>query len=469
MIRKDNIETVSISTPNLFQGRALLYFLKTIARIRPLWWAFLDVIISLVALKLAYDYAPKALGKHILLLQIYFFPLIILVFGNITGLYDRETTLSLSRIFISLAGMTIFSVVSLALFTNLVIYEQIGRYVLAGTGLVIFFGSGSIRIMGYITAKLFKVRVILIGNQETISELSGQLEKRNNHYQLLGFCHDEKTDSESFLGDFDDIPKVCADRKVDLIVIGTDYVRNPHVLDQCFKAVQIGCNIVDECIFFEHSFEMVLVDKIDPSWFYSCKLVAHHDIQAIMKRGMDIAIGLVGLILSAPLFPFIWLAVKIGSAGPVFYTQVRSGQFGKPFKIFKFRTMTVDAETNGAAWAKTGDSRIKPLGYILRKLRLDEIPQFWNILRGEMSIVGPRPERPELADKIESEVPFFSYRNWAKPGLTGLAQIRYRYGASIEDAKTKLQYDLFYIKNWTLILDLQIILRTFTAIMKGSR
>jgi lipopolysaccharide/colanic/teichoic acid biosynthesis glycosyltransferase len=131
--------------------------------------------------------------------------------------------------------------------------------------------------------------------------------------------------------------------------------------------------------------------------------------------------------------------------------------------------MTVDAETDGAAWAKTGDSRITSLGYVLRKLRLDEIPQFWNILRGEMSIVGPRPERPEMVEKIESEVPFFSYRNWAKPGLTGLAQIRYQYGSSIEDARTKLQYDLFYIKNWTLVLDLQIILRTFTAIMKGSR
>jgi len=129
----------------------------------------------------------------------------------------------------------------------------------------------------------------------------------------------------------------------------------------------------------------------------------------------------------------------------------------------------MDAESNGAQWAKRGDNRITPVGYFLRMLRLDEIPQFWNILKGDMSFVGPRPERPELVSEIEKEVPFFSFRHWAKPGLTGLAQIRYRYGASIDDAKEKLQHDLYYIKNWSLLLDFQIILRTLSAIMKGSR
>ncbi len=164
------------------------------------------------------------------------------------------------------------------------------------------------------------------------------------------------------------------------------------------------------------------------------------------------------------------IAIKATSrGGPVFYSQERVGRFNRLFRIYKLRTMVTNAETNGAQWASVDDNRITPIGNLLRRTRLDEVPQFWNVLKGEMSLIGPRPERPEFVDLLESKIPFYVQRHLVKPGLTGWAQINYPYGASIEDAHNKLTYDLYYIKNASVVLDLQIFLRTIGALMKGSR
>ena len=188
-----------------------------------------------------------------------------------------------------------------------------------------------------------------------------------------------------------------------------------------------------------------------------------------VKRSVDVLVVIVALVLLAPLMALIALAIRLESRGPSIFRQVRVGRDGKDFVLYKFRTMVLNAERNGAEWATEKDPRVTPFGSFLRKTRLDELPQLWNVLKGDMSFVGPRPERPELVKVIEKEVPYFTFRNWARPGITGLAQIRYRYGASVEDARKKLQYDLYYIKNWSILLDLQIILRTIAVLMKGAR
>lgn len=187
----------------------------------------------------------------------------------------------------------------------------------------------------------------------------------------------------------------------------------------------------------------------------------------IIKRGMDIAMSLGMLIVAAPILPFVMLAIKLDSPGPVFFKQVRVGRGGKLFKILKFRSMRQDAEArSGAVWASNGDPRVTRVGRFLRKSRIDEIPQLWNIVVGDMSFVGPRPERPEFDEQLEREIPFYRARRAVRPGLTGWAQVQYRYGNTIADTLRKVEYDLYYIKNESLYLDLLILLRTVAVVLK---
>jgi sugar transferase (PEP-CTERM system associated) len=184
------------------------------------------------------------------------------------------------------------------------------------------------------------------------------------------------------------------------------------------------------------------------------------------KRAASVLVSVVGLILCIPLIPFVILAIWFTSPGPILYRQRRVGRDGIVFNCYKFRTMRADAEADtGPTWALDSDPRITPVGHFLRMTRLDEIPQLWNVLRGDMSLVGPRPERPEFVGALVQEIPYYNLRHTIRPGITGWAQIRYKYGSSIEDAKEKLRYDLFYIKNMSLGLDLLVFLQTIKVIL----
>lgn len=187
----------------------------------------------------------------------------------------------------------------------------------------------------------------------------------------------------------------------------------------------------------------------------------------VIKRALDLALALLALAITAPLIPLIALAIKLDSPGPIFFKQTRVGRGGKPFRIVKFRSMRQDAEAiTGAVWARDGDSRITRVGRLMRKSRLDEIPQLWNVLVGDMSFVGPRPERPEFDEELEREIPFYRARRAVRPGLTGWAQVNYGYGSTMLDALRKVEYDLYYIKNESLYLDLVILLRTIAVVFK---
>jgi exopolysaccharide biosynthesis polyprenyl glycosylphosphotransferase len=186
----------------------------------------------------------------------------------------------------------------------------------------------------------------------------------------------------------------------------------------------------------------------------------------VVRRLVDILVGIAGCALLACVAPFIWLANQFSAPGPLFFAQERVGRGGRTFQVLKFRSMIVDAEKfSGAVWAEENDPRITPLGRTLRATRVDEMPQFWNVLRGHMSLIGPRPERPHFVAQLAKEIPFYRARHAVKPGLTGWAQVRYRYGASVEDALMKLQYDLFYIKNQSVLLDLEILLKTIGVVV----
>jgi lipopolysaccharide/colanic/teichoic acid biosynthesis glycosyltransferase len=187
-----------------------------------------------------------------------------------------------------------------------------------------------------------------------------------------------------------------------------------------------------------------------------------------VKRSFDIIMSLLGLLFLGPFMLLGMLALKMTSRGPVFYKQTRCGRFGKLFQVIKLRSMSVDAEKNGAVWSQANDSRVTPVGKILRRYRVDEIPQLINVLRGEMSFVGPRPERPEFMDALAQEIPYFQERMMVQPGITGWAQVNYPYGASTEDARRKLEYDLYYTKNMGVFLDIFILLDTVRICLSGG-
>jgi sugar transferase (PEP-CTERM system associated) len=229
-----------------------------------------------------------------------------------------------------------------------------------------------------------------------------------------------------------------------------------------------GLVVQDGADFYEAVTGKVPIESLRLSWLLFSPGFHVSRFLVIYKRLASILVSIVGLLLSLPFFPFIALAIKLTSSGPLFYMQRRVGRDDAIFHCYKFRTMRADAEADiGATWAADNDPRITRVGKFIRKARLDEIPQLWNVLKGEMSLIGPRPERPEFVDWLASEVPLYRLRNTVRPGITGWAQIRYEYGNSVEDAKEKLRYDLFYIKNMSPGLDLLVFLQTIKIILLG--
>jgi exopolysaccharide biosynthesis polyprenyl glycosylphosphotransferase len=211
-------------------------------------------------------------------------------------------------------------------------------------------------------------------------------------------------------------------------------------------------------------------ELIGSQWLLQANCHVHSPVARTLKRAIDLVCACAGLLLTIPAWPLVALLIKATSTGPVFYRQDRVGLDGQVFSMIKFRTMCADAECQGAPqWAKVDDNRVTVVGRILRKTRFDEIPQFLNVLRGDMSFVGPRPERPGFVESFRRAIPYYDIRHQVKPGITGWAQIMYAYAASEHETRTKLSYDLYYVKNGTLLFDLEIVLRTLRALMNGSR
>ncbi|MGB8013304.1 MAG: TIGR03013 family XrtA/PEP-CTERM system glycosyltransferase [Terriglobales bacterium] len=227
-----------------------------------------------------------------------------------------------------------------------------------------------------------------------------------------------------------------------------------------------GVKIEEATTWLEKISGKIEVENLSPSWLVFGEGFRRSTVFILVRRVFSIIISLVGLILALPLIPFIILAIRLDSEGPVFYTQTRVGKSGRLFKVVKFRTMRQDAEAvSGPKWAGDDDPRVTRVGKFLRSSRLDEIPQLWCVLKGDMAFVGPRPERPEFIELLSKEIPYYGVRHMVRPGLTGWAQVKYKYGSTVEDAREKLQYDLFYIKNVSIGLDLLIMFQTIKTVL----
>lgn len=323
--------------------------------------------------------------------------------------------------------------------------------------------------------EFLRTRVMLIGSGPAAQKVLELVENSNGKYLLSGVVPLAAEQDFPELG----LGEICNDRnerllalaqktKTDRLIVAFPERRGVMPVREILRCRMHGLAVIDAPAFYENITRKMFIENLTPSSFIFSTGFHLSAFRRGLKRVLDITGAIAGLIIALPLTPFIILAVKLDSPGPVLFTQTRTGLGGKPFSIIKFRTMCADAEKNGAVWAVQKDPRITRTGAFLRKTRLDEIPQLINVLRGDMSLVGPRPERPEFISELEKAIPFYSERHCVKPGVTGWAQVRYRYGSSIEDALEKLRYDLYYIKNQSVMLDLEIVLKTIGVIFSGS-
>ena len=319
--------------------------------------------------------------------------------------------------------------------------------------------------------------VLVVGQGAAVTQLLDEIKENSDcGYLIKGIIvpNNEKkvqdTDVPIWHG-FDKIIKKAKELDVDEIIVAMEEKRGLLPINELLACKMQGLSIIDGETFIEEISGKLAIDSINPSWLIFKEGFQKDRLTMIGKQLIGSFFALIGLIVSFPVSLLVAILIKLESEGPVFFRQTRVGRDGKVFTLVKFRSMRSDAEKDGAKWARPDDDRVTKIGRIIRKLRIDEIPQMWNVLKGDMNFVGPRPERPEFVEDLRRKIKYYDQRHTVKPGITGWAQINYPYGASIEDAKKKLEYDLYYIKHMSVLLDLYIILKTVKTILfrEGSR
>lgn len=342
-----------------------------------------------------------------------------------------------------------------------------GEVALAETALVVFALSAA---WEHAVRSIAKRRVLVVGTGGCAAEVLDELKRgARAPFTMLGLVGDarEAPGDVPRLGSFDELREIVEAHRPDIVIL-TDERVSAWAVDPLLDLAPIGFRVVGVSHFVEHALGRVPLKHLTPAWFMSMLHLRQKPYTRLAKRAFDLLVSSVGLLLVAPLFPFLVLLVRT-TPGPVIFRQTRLGEGGRHFTIFKLRTMRVDAEDDGAPrFAQEHDSRVTWIGRFLRRTHLDELPQLWNVLRGEMSVVGPRPERPEFVDLLERSVPFWTRRLLVKPGITGWAQLRCGYAFDSASAAEKLSYDLWYLRNRNLVVDLAICAKTVSTLLFGS-
>jgi len=448
-------------------------------------WVYLDVLVVALATILTYRVvlrddprfawvvAPELSGTT--------FCVCIVVAGLVFGLYERATLGARSRIIVRCL-CTLATGLALAYATiSFLFYAEITRWLAASVALAYLLVAIPLRILAHNVIASVRVNTLCIGGGESIQKLVGMLRRsRRPHYHVVGRLDQRDTrsainnPSAAFdrlcprLGGVGDISRVLDQQAIDEVVVDAALTQDAAVGDAVLACLEQRCRVTDQPGFVERHVGEVPAASITPQWFLFADVQSTGGYDAV-KRLMDIVVSLIGLTLTLAGWPVIACLIRLSDAGPAIYKQRRIGLHGREFTIYKFRTMRSDAEVGGARWADAADPRVTGIGRILRKTRLDELPQLWNILRGDMSLVGPRPERPEFVELLCKRVPHYRQRHLVKPGLTGWAQIHYGYGASVEDSHRKLCFDLYYLKHRSIDLDTAILIRTLGRFVLGAR
>lgn len=358
--------------------------------------------------------------------------------------------------------------------------EGFGRVALA-LGSAISAGFGGVLAARWVYGRVagmaaMRRRVLVIGVGKRAARIEARLRTRHDRLDIIGYLrfHNEEAqvNAQRVVEGGASLLETARRLGAEEVVVAVDDRRGVPVQPLLDCRVN-GLTVTDYLSFWERETGQVMLEALEPSWLiYSDGFRLGSFLNASGKRVLDILVGAIFLVAMLPLMLLTALAIRLDSPGPVFYTQERVGWRGRTFTLYKFRSMRVDAERDGVPqWAAEGDPRVTRLGRLLRKTRLDEFPQVWNVLKGDMSFIGPRPERPFFVEEIGRQVPYYHERARVRPGITGWAQINYPYGASIDDAREKLAYDLYYIKNYSLMLDILVLLGTVQVVLwsQGGR
>jgi sugar transferase (PEP-CTERM system associated) len=337
-------------------------------------------------------------------------------------------------------------------------------------------GLWRVVFLGFVDADLFKRRVVMLGAGERAAEVARRMRRKTDQrgFKILGYVPvgvDPVVVPAATLLRPDEPLRDWTDRLgVDEIVVGPDDRRGTLPVDALLECKQSGVAVTELAEFFEREAGKIKMELTNPSWLVFSDGFNISPMRRTVKRAFDMLTAAAVLLVAWPFMLLTWLAIRLesGRGAPILYSQERVGENGKTFPVIKFRSMRTDAESDGKArWATRNDDRVTRVGRFIRKTRLDELPQLWNVLRGDMSIIGPRPERPQFVDDFNAKIRYYSLRHCVKPGLTGWAQLRYPYGSSFEDAEEKLKFDLFYVKNHNLVFDLAILVQTVEVVLFG--
>ncbi len=388
------------------------------------------------------------------------------------GLYNWQFSSTFSDIFTRLFVSFLISTLALAVVFYTLPDLTIWRSALALAMLAAFPALIILRLvfLQIVDISQLKHKIIIIG----VGERAAQLEDREHdgrscRFICKGFVQipgeQVKVSAERILPTETELSEFVEENGIDEIVVAVQDRRGHLPLPSLVNCRLNGTAITDYMNFRERESLCIDLKALNPSWFLFSEGFPGGRVQQAFKRIMDIAVSLVMLIFLLPVIISTAIAIRLESPGPIFYRQERMGFRGKPFVLTKFRSMRVDAERDGPQWAAANDTRVTTVGAFVRKTRIDEIPQILNVLKGDMSLVGPRPERPFFVEQLAEVIPYYSERHRVKPGVTGWAQLNYPYGASIDDARHKLQYDLYYIKYYSLLLDLSIIAQTVRVVL----
>jgi len=312
-----------------------------------------------------------------------------------------------------------------------------------------------------LSASTPSTNILLIGDSNAADAIATQIKSNPQLGYRIGFqIKNTKLDEQ----ELDHISQIIIAEKINLIVIPNHLKKDSRSARAIYRNLALGIEILDTASFYEIVFGKTPLEELEESWFLE-NITTRHRFYEIIKQPVEIVLALILALILLPLLILIAILIALTSIGPVIYKQTRVGQYGTKFVLYKFRTMVRNAEQGKAQWSQPDDQRVTFIGRILRRSHLDELPQLFNIIKGEAAFVGPRPERPEFVNQLKEVIPFYDLRHLVRPGVAGWAQLNYRYGASVADAREKLQYEIYYIKNRSFWLDLSIVLKTIKMLI----
>ncbi len=443
----------------------------------------LDLLLLGLASELAWQFRSSQIGMSPIPLVERWVPLIttamvIWLAMVAVGVYGPKSLRSLRFAGARLLVAISLGIIALAVIDFILPSDMLWRSTLLYTmGLAIFvLVADRMLLNSYLGSSAFRRRVMVLGAGDRAQRLRELGERPESGFVIVSYIamsEDQRVVEEAIARSaIHDLGKFVENLGVSEVVLALQERRNALPLKDLLRIKTKGVHVNDFSSFLERETGRVDLDTVNPSWLiFSDGFSSGRMLSSAVKRIFDITASFTLLLLTFPIIVIFAVLVKLDSKGPAFFRQERVGLYGEPFQLIKLRSMRVDAEKHGAKWAEENDPRITRIGRFIRKLRIDELPQTWSVLKGQMSFVGPRPEVPTFVDSLEQEIPFYSERHMVKPGITGWAQINYPYGASIEDSRCKLEYDLYYAKNYTPFLDLVILLQTVRVILwpEGAR